>query len=85
MKYQINLKYSIVEMNSEEILKYITYRLSNDYIASIQALEIINGIYQYEKLAYKGITLNDFKEAIENTIYKYHHIDFYKIEFSEEF
>lgn len=77
MKYQINLKDSIVEMNSEEILQYITYRLSNDYIVSTQALEIIKGIYKYEKLA--------FKEAIENTIYKYHHIDFYKIEFSEDY
>lgn len=41
MKYQINLKDSIVEMNSEEILQYITYRLSNDYIVSTQALEIL--------------------------------------------
>lgn len=85
MKYKINLKDSIVEMNSEEILHYITYRLSNDYIVSKLALEIIKGIYHYEKLAYKGITLNEFKEAIENTIYNYHHIDFYKIEFSEDY
>lgn len=85
MKYQINLKDTIVEMNAEEILQYITYRLSNDYIVATQALEIIKGIYQYEKLAYKEISLNEFKEAIENKIYEYHHIDFYQIEFSEEY
>lgn len=85
MKYQINLKDVIVELKPEEILQYITYRLSNDYNVAKQSLEIIKGIYQYEKLAYKEITLNEFKEAIENKIYEYHHIDFYKIEFSEEF
>lgn len=85
MKYQINLKDVVVELKPEEILQYITYRLSNDFIVSTQALEIIKGIYQHEKLAYKEITLDEFKEAIENKIYNYYYIDFYKIEFSEEF
>lgn len=85
MKYQINVKDVIVEMNAEEIMQYMTYRLSNDFIVSTKALETIKGIYQHEKLAYKEISLDEFKEAIEKVIYTYHHIDFYKIEFSEEF
>ena len=84
MKYYIKVKDTVVKMNAEEIMQYMTYRLSNDYILSIQALEMIKGIYQYEKLAYKEISLNEFKEEIEKVIYTYHHIDFYKIEFSEE-
>lgn len=85
MKYQIKVKDVIVEMNSEEIMQYITYCLSNDYIVASKALETIKGIYQYEKLVYKEISLKEFKEEIEKVIYTYHHIDFYKIEFSEEY
>lgn len=85
MKYYIKVKDTVVKMNAEEIMQYMTYRLSNDYIVSNQALEVIKGIYNYEKLAYKEISLNEFKEEIENVIYSYHLIDFDKIEFSEEF
>lgn len=85
MKYYIKVKDTVVKMNAEEIMQYMTYRLSNDYIVSSKALETIKGIYHYKKLAYKEISLNEFKEEIDNVIYNYHHIDFYKIEFSEEF
>ncbi len=79
MNYYIKAKDTVVKMNTEEIMQYMTYRLSNDYIVSIQAFETIKGIYKYEKLAYKEISLYEFKEAIEEVIHAYHHIDFYKI------
>ena len=47
MKYQMNFKDVIVELKPEEIQQYITYRLSNDFIVSTQALEIIKVIYQH--------------------------------------
>lgn len=34
MKYYIKVKDNVVKMNTEEIMQYMTYRLSNDYIVS---------------------------------------------------
>lgn len=77
MKYQIEIKDCVIELNSQDIMNYMTYKLSNSYYVATQKLELIKDIFQHEKLAYKEITFDEFKEVIENKIYEYHHIDLY--------